>query len=782
MDIGNVNEAEIVQPDESTKPASSTFTVLYDTLTKFMGYEQPDSQENTVEPSTSFEQMNVLTAVIDDQGSPEMGAETPLEVGDKRRDIVSSIAEILMNGRRNVTDDLIEAIYPVAKKIEGKLHREATSVEEYCDKDSLPDRVRIVLKKEMQLPTSNSEADGSIIIPSDDSSSITRNVGPPRQHPLASGSAGQSFQWPVSHTTQAETSGPPVQAHAEMRSHQIMRPGPKIRGRSSLPHKVYTFPEHNSERNVVIGEIIRHLQTKSSNSSQNWHTAAPHLCERLEGALYRHAKNLEDYSDLTTLAQRLGRFVSLGGSKKPTQLKVVHSVESFEEPVSAGSTSARKKSPKKSVKSSNAPPAVAAVKEAGKDLLYQQQQRILMLQHASRCQLPEGACEQPHCWSMQQLWRHVTRCTQSKCPTAHCVSSRYVLSHYAKCSEPTCRMCAPARENHELEIRRNRASSAASDDSITSLERSTSSVVKGVKKRKANPPNDQAGSGSGYGYGSKENVTNYRDDSADRSGASLTKRRLSGASMGSADGSSSWRGERSGGSVHSATSATSAKSTGMGSVHSTGSGNHRRTVTPQTISSVFIPIIERILREPYAFSCFGAPVDPVKLKLHDYFDEIKHPMDLGTVLTRLREDGYIDVQALLNDVHLTFDNCKLYNGSNSQVGAIARRLQSRFNEMSRKPRMELSQLQSLSQAPINHGQGQSQKQAGFGEKASSGSSFSANARGAGTVSSSKPFTIFDQPAPGDALSISADRQPSPTPSMSSAEGGKARHARVMVTG
>lgn len=49
------------------------------------------------------------------------------------------------------------------------------------------------------------------------------------------------------------------------------------------------------------------------------------------------------------------------------------------------------------------------------------------------------------------------------------------------------------------------------------------------------------------------------------------------------------------------------------------------------------------------------------LELYDYLDVIKHPMDLGTINQKLRDKKYKTVEAVLNDIQLIWDNCKLYN-------------------------------------------------------------------------------------------------------------------------
>ena len=86
--------------------------------------------------------------------------------------------------------------------------------------------------------------------------------------------------------------------------------------------------------------------------------------------------------------------------------------------------------------------------------LRQQQQRLLLLRHASKCPHENGNCPvTPHCVGMKRLWKHIAECKDQQCQMAHCVSSRYVLSHYHRCKDPRCAVCGPVREaiqrNHE---------------------------------------------------------------------------------------------------------------------------------------------------------------------------------------------------------------------------------------------------------------------------------------------------------------------------------------------
>ena len=82
---------------------------------------------------------------------------------------------------------------------------------------------------------------------------------------------------------------------------------------------------------------------------------------------------------------------------------------------------------------------------------------------------------------------------------------------------------------------------------------------------------------------------------------------------------------------------------------------------------------------------FNHPVDPVLLKLPDYFEKIKNPMDLGTIHTKLVNQGYDQFsddqifEEFKSDVNLTFNNAKKYNPKSSIAHSSAVKLQWRFD-------------------------------------------------------------------------------------------------------
>lgn len=63
------------------------------------------------------------------------------------------------------------------------------------------------------------------------------------------------------------------------------------------------------------------------------------------------------------------------------------------------------------------------------------------------------------------------------------------------------------------------------------------------------------------------------------------------------------------------------------------------------------------------------------LGLVDYFDIIKKPMDLGTVKEKMDSREYSNASEFVDDVRLIFTNCYRYNQPDTDVVAMAKKLQ-----------------------------------------------------------------------------------------------------------
>ncbi|XP_076951446.1 transcription factor GTE4-like [Bidens hawaiensis] len=90
-------------------------------------------------------------------------------------------------------------------------------------------------------------------------------------------------------------------------------------------------------------------------------------------------------------------------------------------------------------------------------------------------------------------------------------------------------------------------------------------------------------------------------------------------------------------------------------------------------------LLEKLMKHKHGW-VFNTPVDPLALGLHDYFDIIKHPMDLGTVKSRLDKNWYNSPMEFAEDVRLTFQNAMTYNTKGQDVHAMAELLLKLFED------------------------------------------------------------------------------------------------------
>ena len=75
---------------------------------------------------------------------------------------------------------------------------------------------------------------------------------------------------------------------------------------------------------------------------------------------------------------------------------------------------------------------------------------------------------------------------------------------------------------------------------------------------------------------------------------------------------------------------------------------------------------------------FRQPVDPVELRLPDYYEIIKEPIDLGTIRKNMDNREYKTGEAFASDVRRVFSNCYKYNPPDNQVVQLAHKLQDIF--------------------------------------------------------------------------------------------------------
>lgn len=105
------------------------------------------------------------------------------------------------------------------------------------------------------------------------------------------------------------------------------------------------------------------------------------------------------------------------------------------------------------------------------------------------------------------------------------------------------------------------------------------------------------------------------------------------------------------------------------------SARRGRSATPQSR----MQSIHRIIMTNKNAYMFLKPVDPVYWEIPDYFDVIKNPMDLGTIMTKLEKREYENQpSAYAADVRLVWSNAMTYNKEEEPVYKMARIMSREF--------------------------------------------------------------------------------------------------------
>lgn len=102
---------------------------------------------------------------------------------------------------------------------------------------------------------------------------------------------------------------------------------------------------------------------------------------------------------------------------------------------------------------------------------------------------------------------------------------------------------------------------------------------------------------------------------------------------------------------------------------------------------VFEDILLKLKRNSHS-GPFLYPVDPVQLNIPDYYDKIKHPMDLSTVKKSVEADKYGTLEDFRSDVELMFQNCFTYNLPDSTVHKMGASLEKYFKQILQKQSVE----------------------------------------------------------------------------------------------
>ena len=94
--------------------------------------------------------------------------------------------------------------------------------------------------------------------------------------------------------------------------------------------------------------------------------------------------------------------------------------------------------------------------------------------------------------------------------------------------------------------------------------------------------------------------------------------------------------------------------------------------------------ILKVLFQDNQSSAFQEPVDYIELNIPEYPEIIKNPMDLGTIKEKLENDDYKNINEIINDFDLIWENCFTFNKVGSEIYKMAQYCKKLFKKQMEK--------------------------------------------------------------------------------------------------
>eukprot|EP00536_Pseudo-nitzschia_multiseries_P016034 jgi/Psemu1/247266/estExt_Genewise1.C_10040019 len=343
-------------------------------------------------------------------------------------------------------------------------------------------------------------------------------------------------------------------------------------------------------------------------------------------------------------------------------------------------------------------------------VLRHQQQRLLLLRHAAKCQHGDGRCPvTPHCAGMKRLWKHIAECKDQKCLVPHCVSSRYVLSHYHRCKDVRCPVCGPVREAIHRSHEKQKQMQALKQRHDQALQQNQNEGVPvgapapvGAPQPVAPAPGQPIAPRNMYqpapgnvpapaGVLPPQPISSQpptvrsfppkQQPMPQQPGVPAAPVPQAKANVPPVDGVKFANGQVitpkfTGPKPQEDHTLINCFSVEQIETH-IASLNKGLQLPAAKLKTSCLDVLKVLQAHQHGW-VFNSPVDPVELGLPDYFEVIKQPMDLGTIRKKLENGCYHSLDDFHNHVQITFDNAMLYNPEGSVVYNMAHEMKTKF--------------------------------------------------------------------------------------------------------
>ncbi|KAL3938704.1 MAG: hypothetical protein SGBAC_006437 [Bacillariaceae sp.] len=176
--------------------------------------------------------------------------------------------------------------------------------------------------------------------------------------------------------------------------------------------------DKSQHRRVMTKNILRVLRADKKNDLLA-QEGLPIVAKEVECYLYKTSRSKAEYTDFTTLKERVHEALANALCKNTKMKKIEEPAESYEGLPGLG---------------------------LDLDLESQQEQLIRLFHSGSRCQ-HENCENEKERMETKQLWEHLSTCKDRNCGVKHCFVSRKLLSHHLLCKDSSCLLCLPIRKN-----------------------------------------------------------------------------------------------------------------------------------------------------------------------------------------------------------------------------------------------------------------------------------------------------------------------------------------------
>eukprot|EP00548_Thalassiothrix_antarctica_P005641 CAMPEP_0194137570 /NCGR_PEP_ID=MMETSP0152-20130528/7459_1 /TAXON_ID=1049557 /ORGANISM="Thalassiothrix antarctica, Strain L6-D1" /LENGTH=1691 /DNA_ID=CAMNT_0038834663 /DNA_START=284 /DNA_END=5359 /DNA_ORIENTATION=- len=386
------------------------------------------------------------------------GWQSDKDVNDRRK-MIARIVQLLQQRKPNAPQEWLKKLPQMAKRLEESLYRSAKSFQEYNDTSTLKQRlqqlaVNIGMKTKMIQKQQQAQQQAQRQQAQRQQAQHQAQHQAQRQQQAAQQQQQQQVvqqqQQVVQQQQVAQQQQAQYQPAPQQQPQQQYRPPQQQYQQTAQPQQQYQHQhQHQQQQHQAQPMQPQPMQQPQQQLMHQQPAPAPAHIPQVQQAPQQRMVNMSDINPIMGQQQQQPQpqHIQAQAPQPAAQPQPVQMQYQPQQPAPTPAPQPAAPQPQQIA----APPGTNGARgrqvSDRQQVLRHQQQRLLLLRHAAKCQHEDGRCPvTPHCAGMKRLWKHIAECKDQKCLVPHCVSSRYVLSHYHRCKDVRCPVCGPVRE------------------------------------------------------------------------------------------------------------------------------------------------------------------------------------------------------------------------------------------------------------------------------------------------------------------------------------------------